>query len=78
MKIKKALFNITGTGDEIHLGVAINIYTLQGFVKTIRLIESGFDYGSIDGFMKALAFVYSKRLKNQNNVYTPVFTLLRV
>ena len=51
-----------GSGGEIQLADAINIHAQQGSVETVRLNGRRFDCGSVDGFMKASAYEYERRL----------------
>ena len=53
-----------GSGGEIQLADAINIHAQRGSVETVRLNGLRFDCGSIDGYMKASSYEYSKRRKN--------------
>jgi len=51
-----------GLGGEIQLSDAINIQAQNDAVETVRLNGKRFDCGSIDGFMTASAYEYSKTL----------------
>ena len=51
-----------GSGGEIQLAAAINIHAQQGSVETVRLNGHRFGCGSVDGFMRASAHEYDKRL----------------
>ena len=51
-----------GSGGEIQLADAINIHAQQGSVDTVRLNGQRFDFGSLDGFMRASHHEYFKRL----------------
>jgi len=53
-----------GSGGEIQLADALNLHAQDGLLEAIRLKGIRFDCGSIDGFMSATAYEYSKRLKN--------------
>jgi len=53
-----------GSGGEIQLADALNLHAQDGLLDAIRLKGIRFDCGSIDGFMSASAYEYSKRLKN--------------
>ena len=51
-------------GGEIQLSDAINIHVQKGTVETVRLKGWRFDFGSVDGFMKASSFEYKTRVTN--------------
>ena len=51
-----------GSGGEIQLADAINIHAQQGSVEIVRLNGQRFDCGSVEGFMKASAYEYGKRI----------------
>ena len=53
-----------GSGGEIQLADALNLHAQDGLLEAIRLNGIRFDCGSIDGFMSASAYEYSKRLEN--------------
>ena len=53
-----------GSGGEIQLADALNLHAKDGLLEAIRLKGIRFDCGSIDGYMSASAYEYSKRLKN--------------
>jgi UTP--glucose-1-phosphate uridylyltransferase len=53
-----------GSGGEIQLADALNLHAQDGLLEAIRLKGIRFDCGSIEGFMSATAYEYSKRLKN--------------
>ncbi|MDB0015535.1 UTP--glucose-1-phosphate uridylyltransferase GalU [Amylibacter sp.] len=55
----------TGSGGEIQLADAINLHAQGGHVETVCLNGKRFDCGSIDGFMMASNFEYSRRMKNK-------------
>jgi len=50
-----------GLSGEIQLADAINIHAQNGLVETVVLNGKRFDCGSVDGFIKASIFEYSKR-----------------
>mgnify|MGYP001329432613 CR=1 FL=1 len=52
-----------GSGREIQLADAINIHAQNGSVGTVRLNGQRFDCGSVEGFMAAIKWKYSKRFK---------------
>ena len=51
-----------GSGGEIQLADAINIYAQRDLVETVRLNGRRFDCGSVDGFMGATNHEYERRL----------------
>ena len=51
-----------GSGGEIQLADAINIHAQSGSVEAVRLNGWRFDCGSVDGFMRASAYEYERRL----------------
>lgn len=51
-----------GSGGEIQLADAINIHAKEGLVESVRLNGRRFDCGSLDGFMQASTFEYSRRV----------------
>jgi len=53
-----------GSGGEIQLTDALNLHARDGLLKAIELKGKRFDCGSVDGFMKASAYEYTKRLEN--------------
>ena len=53
-----------GSGGEIQLTDALNLHARDGLLKAIELKGKRFDCGSVDGFMNASAYEYSKRLEN--------------
>lgn len=53
-----------GIGEEIQLADAISIQAQSRSVETVKLKGKWFDCGSVDGFMKASSYEYSKRIKN--------------
>ncbi len=55
-----------GLGGEIQLADAINIHAQRGSVETVQLNGHRFDCGSVDGFMQASSYVYSRLKKNEN------------
>jgi UTP--glucose-1-phosphate uridylyltransferase len=54
----------TGSGGEIQLADALNLHAKDGLLDAIHLKGKRFDCGSVDGFMSASAYEYSKRFKN--------------
>ena len=50
-----------GSGGEIQLADAINIHAQEGSVETVPLNGWRFDCGSVDGFIQASNYEYSKR-----------------
>jgi UTP--glucose-1-phosphate uridylyltransferase len=54
----------TGSGGEIQLADALNLHAQDGLLDAIKLKGKRFDCGSVDGFMSASAYEYSKRVKN--------------
>ena len=50
-----------GSGGEIQLADAINIHAQQGAVETVRLNGRRFDCGSVDEYVSAVNYEYSKR-----------------
>ena len=53
-----------GLDKEIQLADALNLQAQDGLVKAVELRGKRFDCGSVDGFMGASAYEYSKRLEN--------------
>ena len=53
-----------GSGGEIQLADALNLHAQDGLLEAIHLKGIRFDCGSVDGFMSASAYEYSKRLDN--------------
>jgi UTP--glucose-1-phosphate uridylyltransferase len=53
-----------GTGGEIQLADALNLHAQDGLIETVELKGKRFDCGSVDGFMNASAYEYTKRLEN--------------
>ena len=53
-----------GSGGEIQLTDALNIHARDGLLGAIELKGKRFDCGSVDGFMHASAYEYTKRLEN--------------
>ena len=53
-----------GSGGEIQLADALNLHAQDGLLEAIQLKGIRFDCGSVDGFMSASAYEYSKRLDN--------------
>ena len=51
----------SGSGGEIQLADAINIHAQQGMVETVRLNGRRFDCGSVDEYVSAVTYEYSKR-----------------
>ena len=51
----------SGSGGEIQLADAINIQAKRGLVGSIRIKGLRFDCGSVDGFIEATNFVFSRR-----------------
>ena len=51
-----------GSGGEIQLADAINIHAKQGSVETVRLRGRRFDCGSVDEYVSAVTFEYSRRV----------------
>jgi UTP--glucose-1-phosphate uridylyltransferase len=54
----------TGSGGEIQLADALNLHAQDGLLEAVKLKGKRFDCGSVDGFMNASAYEYSKRLEN--------------
>ena len=50
-----------GIGEEIQLADAVNIHAQNGLVESVQLNGKRFDCGSIEGFMEASIYEYSKR-----------------
>ena len=53
-----------GSGGEIQLADALNLQAQNGLLEAVKLKGKRFDCGSVDGFMNASAYEYSKRLEN--------------
>ena len=53
-----------GSAGEIQLADALNLLAKDGLLEAIELKGKRFDCGSVDGFMNASAYEYSKRLEN--------------
>ena len=53
-----------GSGEEIQLADALNLYAQDGLLEAIYLKGKRFDCGSVDGFVSATAHEYAKRLKH--------------
>ena len=54
----------SGSGGEIQLADALNLHAQNGLLEAVRLKGVRFDCGSVDGFMSASVYEYSKRLEN--------------
>ena len=50
-----------GLNGEIQLADAINLHAKKGLVEMVKLNGKRFDCGSVDGFINASSYVYSKR-----------------
>jgi len=53
-----------GSGGEIQLADALNLHAQDGLIEAVVLKGKRFDCGSVDGFMNASAYEYTKRLEN--------------
>ena len=53
-----------GSGGEIQLADALDLYAQDGLLDAIHLKGIRFDCGSVGGFMSASAHEYAKRLEN--------------
>jgi len=53
-----------GSGGEIQLTDALNLHARDGLLEAIELKGKRFDCGSVDGFMNASVYEYTKRLEN--------------
>ena len=53
-----------GSGGEIQLADALNLHAKDGLLEAIELKGKRFDCGSVDGFMSASAYEYTKRLES--------------
>ncbi|MDC0095076.1 UTP--glucose-1-phosphate uridylyltransferase GalU [Amylibacter sp.] len=53
-----------GSGGEIQLADALNLHAYDGLLEALVLNGKRFDCGSVNGFMRASAYEYTKRLEN--------------